>query len=437
MNQNMMDILDAREQRVLRQGQLLRRLQKPLVCLTLNIPGPEKNHPLADQGFRMGCRLLENALTGYPVLHREQRNTPAGWEGFFAVDAPAETLKALCVGIEDTSPIGRVLDLDVLGPQGEKLERGELGYPRRKCLLCQEDAAVCGRSRAHSLEDLREAVFGILRRGIGETVAELAVRSLLCELYATPKPGLVDQNNTGSHRDMDLFTFLRSTAALWPYFRRCAEIGLEEKDPEAAFAKLREAGLEAEQRMLRATGGVNTHKGAIFTLGILCGAAGMVPADQWKDPEALGAQCAAMTRGLVRRDLSGEEEPRTTGEKLYAQFGLTGARGQAEAGFPGARNALPVLEKGLEQGLSLNDALCAALVHILSSVQDTCMIRRGGRVMQMQLQAALKTMLSVQPYPTKEVLESLDQMFIKRNLSPGGSADLLAATCFLHFLKEA
>ena len=130
------------------------------------------------------------------------------------------------------------------------------------------------------------------------------------------------------------------------------------------------------------------------------------------------------------------EAPGTTGERLFAQFGITGARGQAEAGLPGARRGLEVLEEGLNRELPFNDALCAALLHILAATQDTNLIKRGGRVGQMQLQVFLKTLLERCPYPDRTLLEELDDMFIRRRLSPGGSADLLAAACFLHLLKE-
>ena len=236
---------------------------------------------------------------------------------------------------------------------------------------------------------------------------------------------------------MDFFTFLRSAAALWPYFRRCARIGLEGGRPGEIFARLREAGLEAEQGMLRATGGVNTHKGAVFSLGILCGAAGTLLPEQWRDPELVGRRSAAIAGKVVRRDFEFMEVPVTAGEKLFEQYGITGARGQAEAGFPVARNVgLPVLEQGLAEGRDFNDCLCAALLHILTETQDTNLIKRSNLAALGQIQGALRAILSAQPYPSREVLTALDRTFIARRLSPGGSADLLAASCFFYFLKH-
>ena len=132
------------------------------------------------------------------------------------------------------------------------------------------------------------------------------------------------------------------------------------------------------------------------------------------------------------------ETPVTAGERLFEQYGVTGARGQAEAGFVTARKTgLPVLEQGLAEGRPWNDCLCAALLHILTATQDTNLIKRANMAALGQIQGALSAILSARPYPSRQVLEALDQTFIRRNISPGGSADLLAATCFFHFLKKA
>lgn len=433
-----MQILEAREQRAACQRALLSQYQKPLICFTMNIPGPEKDNYMVAHGFELGNRLLMAALDKEKLLHTEKRVTAAGRESFFVVDASAEALKRIVVRLEDASPVGRVFDMDVITPEGAKLSRDALGLSGRRCLLCGQPAAVCGRSRAHDVRQLQEKTWQLLAEGVSDDIARMAVQSLLCELYATPKPGLVDQNNNGSHEDMDIFTFLRSAAVLWPYFRRCARIGLEGGRPGEIFARLRRAGLEAEQTMFRATGGVNTHKGAIFSMGILCGAAGTLLPEEWADPETVGSRCAALSRGLVRKDFEFMENPETAGEKLFEQYGITGARGQAESGFAVARRTgLPVLEQGLEQGHSWNDSLCAALLHILAVTQDTNLIKRGNLAVLGQVQGAVHAMLKVNPYPPREILEALDKAFIRQKLSPGGSADLLAVTCFFRFLKEA
>ena len=139
-------------------------------------------------------------------------------------------------------------------------------------------ARVCARSRRHSAEELarrtREIIVDHFQTKRASRIAELAERALLCELAVTPKPGLVDMETNGAHEDMDRFTFVRSACALRPCFERCARLGMENRSTEETFFRLRREGLLAEETMLAATGGVNTHKGAIFSLGLLCCAAG-------------------------------------------------------------------------------------------------------------------------------------------------------------------
>ena len=246
------------------------------------------------------------------------------------------------VEIEDHTTAGRLFDMDVLCPDGRKVDRQELGLPGRRCLICGGPAQACARSRTHTVAQLQEKTGSLLAEAIREAdrgcAARLACQALLYEVATTPKPGLVDRNNSGSHRDMDFFTFQASAAALWPYFARCAEIGMDTRReaPEETFARLRFPGKMAEGEMLRATGGVNTHKGAIFSMGILCGALGRLEREQWGNPGAVMAECAAMTRGIVSRDYAGltSRTAKTAGQQLYLRYGITGVRGQAEEGFP-------------------------------------------------------------------------------------------------------
>lgn len=436
-------LLDAREQRAARQQALLAQYHKPLLCFTMNIAGPEKYNDLIHAGFSLGCQWLQDALAEFPVLYQLTQTPPTGCEGYFVVDAPAEKLKLQMLYLEEYAPVARLFDLDVLDPAGKKLEREDFGFPARKCLICEESARICGRSRRHSVAQLQEKTQALLQEAVQQQdaahIAQMAQKSLLFEVCTTPKPGLVDCRNNGSHQDMDIFTFMSSATALQPYFAQCAQIGITTRQlpPTEVFAKLRFAGKLAEQAMYRATGGINTHKGAIFSLGILCAAAGRQLPGQ-RTPEEVLSVCKAMTKNLTANDLRDvtEHSARTAGEQFYAKHGITGVRGQAEQGFPSVLyTALPVLEKGLQAGLPLNDAGCAALLHLLSATVDTNLIRRGSLEKQQEISAQLQTLLTQTPYPDRQTLEQLDDAFIAENLSPGGSADLLALTYFLHFLN--
>ncbi len=434
MEVSLAQLLEAREQRVCRQKQLLKLYPRGLICFTMNIAGPQKDSPLIREGFGLGVDLLRAQLagSGIPILYEEIVFEVTGPVGFFAVDAEPLAVKLLTCEIEDSIPVARLFDMDVLTPQGDKCSRST---PRR-CLICQEDARVCGRSRTHSVQQLQEKTTHLLQDALDtrrvQRIASEAVQSLLWEVCTTPKPGLVDCRNNGSHRDMDIFTFTASASALYPYFEECARTGMTTAalDPEETFRQLRLSGKLAEQKMLKATGGVNTHKGAIFSLGILCAAAGRTGST---DAGVLLQQCAAMTRGLCSREL-GKLPQQTKGQDLYRRYALQGIRGQAEAGFPAVQKGLTIFKEGLARGLPLNSAGCAALLHILVSTEDTCLFSRSGPKGYRSTIAQISQLLEEASYPTREALEALDADFIARNLSPGGSADLLAMTYFLHLL---
>ena len=439
MEVSLMQILDAREQRVIRQKALLERYGKCLICFTMNIAGPVKDSALIRAGFRLGEKLLLAQLehSGIAIVHREEAPAPTGPTGFYVADADGVTLKKLTCEIEDSCPVARLFDMDVLTPDGSKCSREQLGLTPRKCLLCDQDARICGRSRTHSVEDLQKETTRLLQEAVNEALvqktASKAVQSLLWEVCTTPKPGLVDRQNSGSHRDMDIFTFCSSAAALHPYFEACTRIGLQTAalSPEETFAKLRLPGKIAEQTMYDATDGVNTHKGAIFSLGILCAAAGRT---QTTDAHALLAQCAAMTRGLCGKEL-GKHTAATKGQALFASYGLRGIRGQAEDGFPAVKVGLEIFQKGLQKGLSLNDAGCAALLHMLVITDDTALLSRAAPQVCREAIDSVAALLKKDPYPTKEALAELDDAFIRENLSPGGTADLLALVYFLHLMN--
>ena len=368
-----------------------------------------------------------------------------GCEAYIVLDLDPLAIKRMTTFIEDSGPLGRLFDMDVLRPDGSKVEREELGLDGRTCLICGGPAKLCSSRRVHPVAELQQTTQAIMKQAMdkqdAETAAQQAVRALLYEVSTTPKPGLVDRRNSGSHKDMDSFTFMSSAASLWPYFEACTRMGQQTADRSAAetFAALRPLGCKAEGDMLAATRGINTHKGAIFTMGILCAALGRLDRALWRCPERILQEAAAMTAGLTASDFAGltPENAQTVGQRLYLEHGITGVRGQVEAGLPAVRDfGLPVLEQGLAQGLDLNRAGCAALLAILANSTDTNMIARSDLATQEAVAQELRTLLHQTPYPDEDVLCALDDRFIVANLSPGGSADLLAACYLLHFLKS-
>ena len=440
------EVLDARDRRAEEQRRLLALHGRPLLSFTMNIPGPVKDSRLIRRGFDEGLRLLDAALDGAGIarLSRKELRAVTGCELLCALDAPAEQVKALCLRIEDECPMGRLFDMDVIGPDGQKLARGE----ERRCLVCGAAGRGCASRRLHSLEELGAAVTKLLREGLlaadADRVDALATRALLDEVDTTPKPGLVDRDNNGSHRDMTPETFEKSAAALGGFWGDCFRLGAETAalPPAEAFARLRPLGLEAERRMLTATDGVNTHKGAIFTLGTVCAAVGRL----WRaeapcrNPERIAEACAALCARAAEEDLARVKEsgsPRTAGEWLYLEYGLRGIRGEAAAGLPAVREVgLPLLETCLARGMSRNDAGAVALLYLIARGEDTNMIKRGGPALAGQAVALVREELRRDLFPPPERIRELDAFFIRHDLSPGGCADLLAVSYFLHDWKN-
>jgi triphosphoribosyl-dephospho-CoA synthase len=268
----------------------------------------------------------------------------------------------------------------------------------------------------------------------------LAARALRVELALTPKPGLVDRANAGSHPDMDLALFQRSIAVLAPRFPDFVRQGRASRrqEPEPALHQLRTLGRACESAMFLATGGVNTHKGGIFALGLLLAAAGRSGSTA---PDRLCREVSRLCAGLVTAELAGQDRPRTAGELAYAQLGMAGARGEAASGFATVRlHALPAFLAMRARGASRERALHAALLQLLAFNADTNLVRRGGPAGLALVQARARDLLDaggVDRPDYREGLRRLDAELIDRNLSPGGSADLLAVTWMLAQLPLA
>ena len=434
MEVTLAQMLEARENRVRRQRALIREFQKPIICFTMNIPGPVKDSPLMRRGFRAGLDSLERRLPK-KVLRIEISEGITGCEGIYVVDMEPMAIKAITTAIEDTHGLGRLFDMDVIGADLCKLDREAVGGGSRDCIVCGAPGRGCASRRLHSVAQLqaatRQILEGYFREKDAALLGSLAVRSLLDEVCTTPKPGLVDRRNSGSHQDMDIFTFMASAAALSGYYVNCSACGMGTagEAPSETFRQLRLLGLEAEQAMYAATNGVNTHKGAIFTLGLLCGAAGRL----WKSeggwvPAEICREVAQMTREAMEADF--RKGGSTVGHRLFAEHGIRGIRGQTAAGLPAvAELGLPAYRDALERFGDRNAAGVHTLLTLIANVEDTNMIARGG--LAGAKAGAEKCAALLQTDYSLSDVEALDDWFITQNLSPGGCADLLAIAFFI------
>ena len=422
------DMLRARDERAARQAAFRSRYGVAVVSFTMNIAGETKVDAEIRRAFDEGVRCIRRELARMhaPVPADFVHAPFTGCEALWAVDAAPELLKKRMQLIEESCPLGRLFDIDVIDAKGQHLSREQ----ERSCLICGGPVRACARSRTHSVQELSQRTHEIIEIHFREQficyVGEMAQKALLFEAALTPKPGLVDCRNNGAHQDMDLFSFISSTCALRPYFEECVRIGLKGGDPD----RLQYAGLQAEDAMLAAAG-ANTHKGAIFALGILCCATGCC--GEGSGLEAVLLKAAQIGRYYLEQMIA-DEGAITGGERQYRQYGLTGARGEAAAGFPSVTEiALPVLGAQIARGASLQQASKTALLHLMAAVKDSNIIRRAGMSGQVWVEEqAARLCRSC----TDDELLALDEEMIRRGISPGGSADLLAVTLFLYFMKH-
>lgn len=271
-----------------------------------------------------------------------------------------------------------------------------------------------------------------------EQLANLATRALLYEVSVNPKPGLVDPVSSGPHPDMTVFTFINSSLSLQPYLLFCAQTGLAwSGELPALFHTLRPAGVAAEQAMFAATAGVNTHKGAIFSLGIVTAAVAYHQSHDLTVRQVIEQMLVGLTAGDFAATAAKTDAELTAGERLYLEHGLTGVRGEAEAGYPSVfDHGLPKLRQATG---TLNQRLLDSLLAILSHFTDTNLIHRAGTtdilpVAQRQAQAILATG-GTHTQKGMRLLEQMNEDYLKQNLSLGGSADMLILTIFMGLVE--
>lgn len=268
--------------------------------------------------------------------------------------------------------------------------------------------------------------------------------ALLGEVYTTPKPGLVDCWDNGAHKDMDCTTFIKSTHAIQPYLLQMIQKGYQWEGPLGdLFMEIRELGKQAEKAMFLATEGVNTHKGAIFTLGILGTAAGYCYRLVGNfNVDMIFDVSRKMTEETLREEfrLIRNREAKTYGEYLYQTHGEKGIRGEAMMGFPILREyAFPTLHtlRRLEEDENL--ANIHVLLIIMTKLQDTNVIKRGGYPGLWWIQRKADSTIkkgSVFGSGGIDAIKQWNRECIKKNISSGGAADLLAAALFLCQLEE-
>jgi len=283
-------------------------------------------------------------------------------------------------------------------------------------------------------------------------MARYAEEAILSEVILSPKPGLVDSLDAGAHKDMDIYTFLLSATSLYDGFYDFTKAGLlHEGTKQELFIKIRPIGMDIEKRMFEATENINTHKGIIFSMGIVLSAVGYYLKDKSEeeiehfnstDTDAVFELIKEMTEGLVSKDFKNlpQKIKYTNGEILFLKHGFTGIRGEAEEGYPVVRlEALPKLRALKNEPYSFEEKLLEILLLLMSITEDSNVVSRGGVESLSYVKSEAKSFLEkggIKNPDSREILNEMNEDFIVRNISPGGSADLLSIAIFFGKLEK-
>ena len=452
-------LLQAREERQARIEEYARQTSGCLVVLSVSIPGPDKNLPGVDPLLLMGAAKFEAAMTrhrfpcrhvpiddaspGVPRPGNDQDDPLGPWMAYQA-EGTVEAIKALCVRVEEDHPWGRLLDLDVYiasaGGPARQSGRAQGGLSPRTCLACGEPARECILLRRHSPKTLRQRtallVESARRAWLLRGLAGALMHGARAELDLTPKPGLVDRLDSGSHPDLTYGQMRRSIDLLEVYYRELIEAlecapfaGEVRRLDESTWQLCLAAGRAAEARMFDEIG-ANAHRGYIFLSGLVLLSAAEAGSARPEDLRPAIARVAARFFDVGVCADSGEVEERP-GQRVRRLERTGGIEAEARAGLPSVFDAaIPPL--------SAPDTACGAMRHeggtfaamaaLMLLLEDTTTLHRGGRTGLERIRrdgARLSAVLSRGEDPAPLLAQWNDE-YRAMGLTMGGVADCLA-----------
>jgi len=270
-------------------------------------------------------------------------------------------------------------------------------------------------------------------------ISSFAIQAMLYEVTCYPSPGLVSPISNGAHKDMNYFTFIDSTSVLSKYLALFVQNGCTDKSYKDIFNNIRNIGMEAEKEMFIKTEGINTHKGMLFLIGIACTAVGKAIYEE-KNFVEIQNIIKEMTSGIVDKELlTLKNSPNLShGEKLYLKYKNEGVRGEVERGIPTVFDySLELYKESLD--LNLNDRLVHTLIGIMGICNDSTIIHRHNPQVLEEVKEKAKNIIKSGGMRTsdgREIINNLCEEFIEKNISPGGSADLLGVTVFLYLVEQ-
>lgn len=381
-----------------------------VITLKANIPGICKQTKEAYLLLNYFDKILfDKGLTKSLVLD--------GADGpmYIYLTSKDNSLKKEMIKVEEL-PLGRFVDIDVFN--------GLISDNRpklRKCYICDNPAAVCGRINKHTVQELNEYISNSIITELSEIIRKLCNESIMEELNMHPKFGLVTPYTSGSHRDMNYNTMIAAKDAIMDSFVEMFILAYKSDDIRFIFEQSRNIGQKAEQLMNYATNNINAYKGLIFALGLFITSIGYKLSHLNQDIDIFKI-ISEMTEGITNELKVGNE---TFGKIAYQKYGITGARGEAEKGFPHVNYVV--------KNFKINDELdkYKVLFYLISNIDDTVFLKKSETY---EHYLSIKKLFNNDSI-TYELINFIDEKLSDENLSFGGSADLLIVCIFLKKLN--
>lgn len=442
--------LDARERRVYHQEELLQSLKGlSLATVRVNYPGIDKSNYITDSIGKVICDEI-SIFHKKQIIFSEEYKNEEGYIGHFIFNVDYKVIKKAMINLEENHILGRCVDLDVyyldknerFGLEEIKgASRSDLNLPPRKCFICNEEARVCSRAQSHTIEEIKKFFedkfnqyeeWNSKRQQLSYELSQYALKAMIEEVSTMPSFGLVSPGTKGSHKDMDFYTFMDSSFAIAPFLKEMAEVGYTYHDEKEVFQAIRHIGIRCEESMFKATKGVNTHKGMIFLLGIVVTATAkaLYEGDSFERIEdIIKNMCSEILDDF--KEVSNKKSL-THGEKLYKEYGFTGIRGEVKAGIPVVFKE--VFAEFLSSPLKGHELFAQTLLELMARVEDSTIVHRQSIDKLKEIQQEAKIILENGGFNSpsgRKMAFDFEEKCIKENVSPGGSADLLALIIFL------
>ena len=419
----MNDILDAREKRSKHIEELIKNNDyKTIVVLKANVPGIDKNI----SKMRFICNFFNKLLFDSFSDKIEESKRIESLDGnyiYYVINEEGNIVKEKTILIEDENRLGRLIDIDVYNTRA--ITREDVSCEMRTCLVCDNYAHICARSKAHTEAEIFEKIDYIIDEFLTEFLTIKTIKCIYAELDLFPKFGLVSRIDSGAHSDMDYQTFVQSTLSLKPYIKSFIEYGLQDIDNPL---KLQEIGLNAEKAMFEATNNVNTQKGLIFLLGLFLPVITRAILHN-KDVHYMKKEIRRISETVIGEYYQ-KITPSTHGDKIFLNYGLKGVRGEALNGL----NVLfesPSFSNDTDEARQMN-----YLMYFMSVLDDTTILHHLHIETLHQVQKDMKEILKNGGFEkNKDLVHMVSESYKNQGISPGGSADMFVLKMMYEELK--